>query len=73
MEQMDLGLDVDSAGAPSQGNVPANRRQSIQDYINSLVHACQCKNANCSSYACTRMKKVLTRIFNSFITVFFVE
>ena len=56
MEQMGLGLDVDSHVTRSP--VPINRRQSVEQCINSLVHACQCKKANCAFSACARMKKV---------------
>ncbi|CAK8683675.1 unnamed protein product [Clavelina lepadiformis] len=60
MEQIGLGLDVDSPGAAGNGSRPDMRRQSVQRCISSLVHACQCRNANCSSPACARMKKVVS-------------
>ncbi|KAG9340360.1 hypothetical protein JZ751_021473 [Albula glossodonta] len=47
--------------------VPANdaersrelRRLSIQRCIQSLLHACQCRNANCSLVSCQKMKRVV--------------
>ena len=50
MEKLGLGLDDESnnqqaAATQSPGD---SRRLSIQRCIQSLVHACQCRNANCS-------------------------
>ncbi|MEQ2170871.1 hypothetical protein GOODEAATRI_004755 [Goodea atripinnis] len=36
-----------------------SRRLSIQRCIQSLVHACQCRNANCSLPSCQKMKRVV--------------
>ncbi|XP_072527253.1 histone lysine acetyltransferase CREBBP-like [Salminus brasiliensis] len=36
-----------------------SRRLSIQRCIQSLVHACQCRNANCSLPSCQKMKRVM--------------
>ncbi|KAK7096701.1 hypothetical protein V1264_003775 [Littorina saxatilis] len=35
------------------------RRQSIQRCIQSLVHACQCKDPDCHLHPCQKMKKVV--------------
>ena len=35
------------------------RRQSIQRCIQSLVHACQCRDANCRLPSCQKMKRVV--------------
>ncbi|KAK7096825.1 hypothetical protein V1264_003883 [Littorina saxatilis] len=35
------------------------RRQSIQRAIQSLMHACQCKDANCRLHSCQKMKRVV--------------
>ncbi|CAL8389398.1 unnamed protein product [Arctogadus glacialis] len=35
------------------------RRLSIQRCIEALVHACQCRNANCSLPRCQKMKRVM--------------
>uniref|UniRef100_H2YZX0 histone acetyltransferase n=1 Tax=Ciona savignyi TaxID=51511 RepID=H2YZX0_CIOSA len=59
MEQIGLGLDVGSPGA-GNGNLESGRTLAVQRCINSLVHACQCRNANCNSPACSRMKKIVT-------------
>ncbi len=36
------------------------RKLSIQRCIQSLVHACQCRDANCRLPSCQRMKRVVT-------------
>uniref|UniRef100_A0A8C4NJB1 histone acetyltransferase n=1 Tax=Eptatretus burgeri TaxID=7764 RepID=A0A8C4NJB1_EPTBU len=61
MEKWGLGLDDDSAGGqqPTMQNPQESRRLSIQRCIQSLVHACQCLNANCSLPSCLKMKRVV--------------
>uniref|UniRef100_A0A087Y961 histone acetyltransferase n=1 Tax=Poecilia formosa TaxID=48698 RepID=A0A087Y961_POEFO len=61
MDKLGLGLDDDSnnqaaAATQSPGD---SRRLSIQRCIQSLVHACQCRNANCSLPSCQKMKRVV--------------
>ena len=61
MEKLGLGLDDESnnqqaAATQSPGD---SRRLSIQRCIQSLVHACQCRNANCSLPSCQKMKRVV--------------
>ncbi|XP_077686656.1 histone acetyltransferase p300 isoform X2 [Eretmochelys imbricata] len=61
MEKLGLGLDDESnnqqtATTQSPGD---SRRLSIQRCIQSLVHACQCRNANCSLPSCQKMKRVV--------------
>ncbi|XP_044158251.1 histone acetyltransferase p300 isoform X1 [Bufo gargarizans] len=61
MEKLGLGLDDESnnqqaAASQSPGD---SRRLSIQRCIQSLVHACQCRNANCSLPSCQKMKRVV--------------
>uniref|UniRef100_S4RJD3 histone acetyltransferase n=1 Tax=Petromyzon marinus TaxID=7757 RepID=S4RJD3_PETMA len=58
MEKWGLGLDDDSNNQPMQ-NPQESRRLSIQRCIQSLVHACQCLNANCSLPSCLKMKRVV--------------
>ncbi|XP_023700181.2 histone acetyltransferase p300-like [Paramormyrops kingsleyae] len=36
-----------------------SRRLSIQRCVQSLLHACQCRNANCSLPSCQKMKRVV--------------
>lgn len=67
-----LGEDNDSVASMSGSNdmdgtansdttSPAEfRRLTIQRCIQSLVHACQCKDANCRSQSCHRMKRVVS-------------
>lgn len=57
-----LGLDFDGEESSESGSMasPAtSRKQSIQRCIQSLVHACQCRNANCRLPSCQSMKKVV--------------
>ncbi|XP_029953580.1 uncharacterized protein LOC115392990 [Salarias fasciatus] len=46
------------AAATAQSAVEP-RRLSIQRCIQSLVHACQCRNASCSLPSCQKMKRVV--------------
>lgn len=62
-----LGEDGESGNAIAGGGdensnetSPAEcRRLTIQRCIQSLVHACQCRDANCRSQSCQRMKRVV--------------
>ncbi|XP_074179176.1 uncharacterized protein LOC141569503 [Rhinolophus sinicus] len=56
-----LGLDDEggSQGEPQSKSPQESRRLSIQRCIQSLVHACQCRNANCSLPSCQKMKRVV--------------
>ncbi|XP_015991339.2 histone acetyltransferase p300-like [Rousettus aegyptiacus] len=61
MEKLGLGLDDESnsqqaAATQSPGD---SRRLSIKRCIQSLFHACQCRNANCSLPSCQKMKRVV--------------
>uniref|UniRef100_A0A3Q3JU27 histone acetyltransferase n=1 Tax=Monopterus albus TaxID=43700 RepID=A0A3Q3JU27_MONAL len=61
MEKLGLGLDDESSSqaAATTQNPGDSRRLSIQRCIQSLVHACQCRNANCSLPSCQKMKRVV--------------
>ncbi|KAK6291077.1 hypothetical protein J4Q44_G00385190 [Coregonus suidteri] len=61
MEKLGLGLDDESnnAAAAASQSPGDSRRLSIQRCIQSLVHACQCRNANCSLPSCQKMKRVV--------------
>lgn len=54
-----LGFDLDD-GSPSEqrANPQEARKLSIQRCIQSLVHACQCRDANCRLPSCQKMKRV---------------
>ncbi|CAH1390893.1 unnamed protein product [Nezara viridula] len=57
-----LGLDIDDGSSPAdqkQANPQEARKLSIQRCIQSLVHACQCRDANCRLPSCQRMKRVV--------------
>jgi E1A/CREB-binding protein len=56
-----LGFDMDSevSEAQRQQNPQEARRLSVQKCIQSLVHACQCRDANCRIAACQKMKRVV--------------
>ncbi|KAF3846355.1 hypothetical protein F7725_003433 [Dissostichus mawsoni] len=61
MVKWGLGLDDDSNGPGGEASKSPqeSRRLSIQRCIQSLVHACQCRNANCSLPSCQKMKRVV--------------
>ncbi|XP_048348809.1 CREB-binding protein isoform X2 [Sphaerodactylus townsendi] len=61
MVKWGLGLDDDSnsQGEQQSKSPQESRRLSIQRCIQSLVHACQCRNANCSLPSCQKMKRVV--------------
>ncbi|XP_062335169.1 CREB-binding protein-like [Osmerus eperlanus] len=61
MVKWGLGLDDDSnsQGGEASESPEESRRLSIQRYIQCLVHACQCRNANCSLLSCQKMKRVV--------------
>ncbi|KAM9583677.1 histone lysine acetyltransferase CREBBP-like [Trichechus inunguis] len=48
-----------SQGQPWSKSLQESRRLSIQRCIQSLVHACQCRNANCLLPSCQKMKRVV--------------
>ena len=54
----DLGGTTEAASADKNGN--PDRVTAIQRCINSLVHACQCRDANCRSPSCHKMKRVVS-------------
>ena len=57
-----LGFELDEPGNDSDKpqNPQEARRLSIQRCIQSLVHACSCKDANCRLPSCQKMKRVVT-------------
>lgn len=58
-----LGFDLDDGTSPGdtkQANPQEARKLSIQRCIQSLVHACQCRDANCRLPSCQKMKRVVT-------------
>lgn len=62
-----LGLDLDDGSSPGdtkQANPQEARKLSIQRCIQSLVHACQCRDANCRLPSCQKMKRVVTHTRN---------
>ncbi|XP_041359356.1 CREB-binding protein-like isoform X4 [Gigantopelta aegis] len=59
MDKLGLDLDDGSYTGDKQENPQESRRQSIQRCIQSLVHACQCRDANCRLHSCQKMKRVV--------------
>ena len=56
-----LGLDLDNATAVKDNQDPKeSRKQSILRCIQSMTHACQCRDANCKLQSCHKMKTVIT-------------
>ncbi|CAL8088588.1 unnamed protein product [Calicophoron daubneyi] len=70
MVKYGLGIDEDSGAngetsdRPSGTSSTADRRNSIERCIKSLLHACQCRDANCRMQTCTQMKRVLCHTRN---------
>ncbi|KAA0194450.1 CREB-binding protein [Fasciolopsis buskii] len=70
MVKYGLGIDEDSASSEGAGDrasgasSTADRRSSIERCIKSLLHACQCRDANCRMQTCTQMKRVLCHARN---------
>lgn len=65
-----LGFDLDDGSSPSDSklaNPNEARKLSIQRCIHSLVHACQCRDANCRLTSCLKMKRVVTHTKVSFL------
>ncbi|GAA31548.2 E1A/CREB-binding protein [Clonorchis sinensis] len=60
----DSGTNEESTDRPSGANSTADRRSSIERCIKSLLHACQCRDANCRMQTCTQMKRVLCHTRN---------
>lgn len=59
MEKLGFDLDGGSSGGDKPQNPQESRRASIQRCIQSLVHACQCRDANCRQPSCQKMKRVV--------------
>ena len=58
MEKLGLGFDEDGGGTDNQQS-PESRKKSIHRCISSLLHACQCRDANCRLPSCTKMKRIV--------------
>jgi len=61
MERLGLEVLSDDAHSDASGQqTPAEqRRLNMQRCIQSLEHACQCRDANCRLPACQKMKRVV--------------
>ena len=60
MEKLGLGLEFEGESEPQQPQNPHEaRKQSIQKCIQSLVHACQCRDVTCKLQSCIKMKRVI--------------
>lgn len=60
MERLGFNLDDGSTAEGTNANNPIEaRKQSITRCIQSLVHACQCRDANCRLPSCHKMKRVV--------------
>ena len=62
MEKLGLGLSLED-DTQTEPQVPQNpheaRKRSIQKCIQSLVHACQCRDMTCKLQSCIKMKRVI--------------
>ncbi|VEN43169.1 unnamed protein product [Callosobruchus maculatus] len=59
MDKLGFGIDDGSSPSDSKANPGEARKLSIQRCIQSLVHACQCRDANCRLPSCQKMKRVV--------------
>ena len=57
---IDDNYDDNKLNENGETNPQEARLQSIQRCIQSLVHACQCRDANCRSPSCQKMKRVVS-------------
>lgn len=58
-----FGFDLDGGDSDTNGATypqQSSRRRSIQRCIQSLVHASQCRDANCRQALCQKMKRVVS-------------
>lgn len=51
-----LIVEVDNKANDSSANA---RNESVNRCVNSLIHSCQCRDANCRRPTCQKMKKVV--------------
>ena len=60
MGKLGLSLEDDNQTEPQMPKNPHEaRKQSIQKCIQSLVHACQCRDVTCKLESCIKMKRVI--------------
>ncbi|GFQ91282.1 CREB-binding protein [Trichonephila clavata] len=60
MQKLGFELGDDSSGGDQkQVNPQESRRLAIQRCIQSLEHACQCRDANCRLPSCQKMKRIV--------------
>ena len=59
MDKLGLGFDEDGESGEKQQSPQDARKRSIQRCINSLLHACQCRDANCRMPSCAKMKRIV--------------
>ena len=57
---IDDNYDENKMNENGETNPQEARLQSIQRCIHSLVHACQCRDANCRLPSCQKMKRVVS-------------
>lgn len=60
LDEISSIISEDSGNQAGDSKTPdQNRNESIQRCIHSLVHACQCRDANCRRLSCHKMKRVV--------------
>lgn len=60
-----LGLDLDDSVPNAETKAHSQeeaRRKSMQTYVQSLEHASQCRDANCRSQVCQKMKRYISHV-----------
>lgn len=64
MDKVGFGIDDGTLGSPGSGSHNTKSTISVETCLRSLVHASQCRNANCNMPACYTMKKVVQHAKN---------
>lgn len=65
-----LGFELDGEDSNNESTTPvASRKLSLQRYVQSLEHACQCRDANCRIQSCQTMKKIVAHTRNCKVRV----
>ena len=58
-----LGMDLDISDEGTGPKDPKEaQNRAIQHFIQVLVHAAQCRDRNCKSPACTKMKRIMSHV-----------
>lgn len=59
LDKLNVDEDASSSSDMKESNLQKSMRQYIENYIQSLVHACQCRDPNFHYTSCQNMKRTL--------------